>query len=242
MPLLPVLSGREVVLVFERLGGQAARQRGSHIILVKPEHIATLSVPDQEEPAKGRLRSPIRAAGLTVEVFMAEASGSDWQAMPRRPRLALAGVAAHTIRPGNNRGACFFADEDYALYLRHLAELARLCGCAVHAYVLMTNHVHLLVTPKEAHATLLLMKHLGQRYRSTSIAPTAAAAHSGRGASAPAWRSPRLTCWPATSTSSSTPCAPTWWLTRGRTAGAVKYHRQSRWLELLAPRRRLQDR
>jgi putative transposase len=84
--------------------------------------------------------------------------------MPRRPRLALAGVAAHIIQRGNNRGACFFADEDYALYLHHLEELARLFGCAVHAYVLMTNHVHLLVTPRQADGTSLLMKHLGQRY------------------------------------------------------------------------------
>ena len=46
MPVLPVLSGRELVQVFERFGWQAVRQRGSHIILVKPEHIATLAVPD----------------------------------------------------------------------------------------------------------------------------------------------------------------------------------------------------
>jgi REP-associated tyrosine transposase len=84
--------------------------------------------------------------------------------MPRRPRLALAGVATHIIQRGNNRGTCFFADEDYSLYLHHLEELARLFGCAVHAYVLMTNHVHLLVTPKEADSASLLMKHLGQRY------------------------------------------------------------------------------
>jgi putative transposase len=83
--------------------------------------------------------------------------------MPR-PRLALAGVATHIIQRGNNRGACFFADDDYALYLHHLEELAALFGCAVHAYVLMTNHVHLLVTPKEADSASLLMKHLGQRY------------------------------------------------------------------------------
>jgi putative transposase len=84
--------------------------------------------------------------------------------MPRRPRLALARVATHIIQRGNNRGACFFADEDYGLYLHHLEELARLTGCAVHAYALMTNHVHLLVTPKEADSASLLMKQLGQRY------------------------------------------------------------------------------
>jgi predicted RNA binding protein YcfA (HicA-like mRNA interferase family) len=73
MPVLPVLSGREVVQVFEKLGWSVARRRGSHIILVKPDHIATLSVPDHKEVAKGTLRSLVRAAGLTAEAFAAEA-------------------------------------------------------------------------------------------------------------------------------------------------------------------------
>jgi putative transposase len=84
--------------------------------------------------------------------------------VPRRPRVALAGVPVHLIQRGHNRDACFFADEDYALYLTHLAVLSAKFGCAVHAYVLMTNHVHLLLTPQEAEAASLLMKHLGQRY------------------------------------------------------------------------------
>ena len=90
--------------------------------------------------------------------------------MPRRSRLAIAGVATHVIQRGNNRGACFFADEDYALYLDHLAELAAKFGCAIHAYVLMTNHVHLLLTPQAANGVSLLMKHLGQRYVQHDIA------------------------------------------------------------------------
>jgi len=84
--------------------------------------------------------------------------------LPRRPRVALAGVPVHVIQRGHNRDACFFADEDYALYLAHLAELSAKFGCAVHAYVLMTNHVHLLLTPQEGDAASLLIKHLGQRY------------------------------------------------------------------------------
>jgi len=68
--------------------------------------------------------------------------------MPRRARLALAGIPVHLIQRGNNRSACFFADEDYALYLHHLSELAPKFGCHIHAYVLMTNHVHLLLTPR----------------------------------------------------------------------------------------------
>jgi len=64
-----LLSGREVVRVFEKFGWQIARQRGSHIILVKEGARATLSVPDHKEVARGTLRSLIRAAGLTVEEF-----------------------------------------------------------------------------------------------------------------------------------------------------------------------------
>lgn len=74
MPVLPVLSGSQLVRVFERLGWQVARQRGSHVILVMPGHMATLSVPDHKEIAKGTLRSLIRAAGLTVDTFVSEAA------------------------------------------------------------------------------------------------------------------------------------------------------------------------
>ena len=84
--------------------------------------------------------------------------------MPRRARLRLAGLPLHIIQRGNNRSACFFADEDYALYLHHLGEMAQEFHCAIHAYVLMTNHVHLLLTPALPDGPSLLMKHLGQRY------------------------------------------------------------------------------
>lgn len=71
MPRLPRLSGREVVKVFEALGWAVARQRGSHIVLVKENHLATLSVPDHREVAQGTLRSLIRSAELTVGEFLA---------------------------------------------------------------------------------------------------------------------------------------------------------------------------
>lgn len=73
MPRLPILSGRKVVKVFEALGWEVARQRGSHIILVKDNHNATLSVPDHKEIAQGTLRSLIRAAGITMDDFIAAA-------------------------------------------------------------------------------------------------------------------------------------------------------------------------
>lgn len=67
---LPVLSRRKVARVFERLGWEVARQRGSHIILVKAGHIATLSVPDHKEVAKGTLRRLISRAGIAVDDFV----------------------------------------------------------------------------------------------------------------------------------------------------------------------------
>ena len=69
MPLLPTLSGKEVIKAFEKDGWVKVRQRGSHMVMVKEGSMATLSVPDHKEVAKGTLRSLIRSAGLTVEAF-----------------------------------------------------------------------------------------------------------------------------------------------------------------------------
>jgi len=68
---LPLLSGREVARALERLGWEVVRRRGSHIILVKRGHIATLSVPDHREIARGTLRALIARADLSVEDFLA---------------------------------------------------------------------------------------------------------------------------------------------------------------------------
>jgi len=84
--------------------------------------------------------------------------------MPRRARLSIAGIPWHIIQRGNNRSACFYTDQDYHRYLATLREEAEKHGCRVHAYVLMTNHVHLLITPERKDSAALLMKHLGQRY------------------------------------------------------------------------------
>jgi putative transposase len=84
--------------------------------------------------------------------------------MPRRARLSLPNVPVHIIQRGNNRQACFFADEDYRNYLDWLAEYAGKTGCRVHAYVLMTNHVHLLISAEQGGSSGALMKAVGQRY------------------------------------------------------------------------------
>jgi len=70
MPTLPNLSGKAVVKAFERDGWTKARQRGSHVIMVKDGSMATLSVPDHKEVAKGTLRSLIRASGLSADEFI----------------------------------------------------------------------------------------------------------------------------------------------------------------------------
>lgn len=71
MPALPVLSGQEVVRIFAALGWIVARQRGSHIVMIKEGQMATLSIPDHKEVARGTLRALIRAAELTVDEFVA---------------------------------------------------------------------------------------------------------------------------------------------------------------------------
>jgi putative transposase len=84
--------------------------------------------------------------------------------MARRHRQRVTGLPVHVIQRGNNRQACFYAEADYQFFLHDLAELAKRFQCEVHAYVLMTNHVHLLLTPHLARGLSLLMKMLGQRY------------------------------------------------------------------------------
>lgn len=84
--------------------------------------------------------------------------------MPRRPRLNFAGMPLHVIQRGNNRSACFFAEEDFRFYLHWLGIGAKKYGCAIHAYVLMTNHVHLLMTPEKPAAASTLLQSLGRRY------------------------------------------------------------------------------
>lgn len=84
--------------------------------------------------------------------------------MARRLRYILPGVAVHIVQRGVNRGACFRVDADYVVYLSHLRQLSLKHDCAVHAYCLMTNHVHLLLSPGAADSCTGLMRELGRRY------------------------------------------------------------------------------
>ncbi len=82
--------------------------------------------------------------------------------MPRRARLVLPDVTTHLVQRGNNRAPCFLSEQDRSHYLFHLSRLSGPSGCAVHAYCLMTNHIHLLVTPEKSDSCAKLMKQLGQ--------------------------------------------------------------------------------
>ena len=84
--------------------------------------------------------------------------------MPRKPRMYLPDVPCHVIQRGNNRNACFFTDQDYRFYLDCLTDACRRYGVFVHAYVLMTNHVHLLMTPVRKDSISRTMQSIGRRY------------------------------------------------------------------------------
>lgn len=84
--------------------------------------------------------------------------------MARMPRIVVPGQAMHIIQRGNNRQATFFADEDYQKYLDTLQVLASEYVCSIHAYILMTNHIHLLVTPTHKNSISLLMQGIGRKY------------------------------------------------------------------------------
>jgi putative transposase len=84
--------------------------------------------------------------------------------MARQPRLVFAGHALHVVHRGVNRGACFAEDGDRTFYLGLLQEHLPKSACSLHAYVLMTNHVHLLLTPDDDHAAAGLMKAVAQKY------------------------------------------------------------------------------
>jgi putative transposase len=68
------------------------------------------------------------------------------------------------VQRGNNRSPCFYRESDYLLYLRLLGEFANRCGCSIHAYCLMTNHVHLFLTPHGTESCAQLMKNVSQHF------------------------------------------------------------------------------
>jgi len=84
--------------------------------------------------------------------------------MARMPRIVVPGQALHVIQRGNNRQPVFYRDEDYHIYLETLQQAAVSRGCAIHAYALMTNHVHLLLTPEQTEGPSRMIQAIGRRY------------------------------------------------------------------------------
>lgn len=84
--------------------------------------------------------------------------------MPRPLRIDLIDLPQHVVQRGNDRQPCFLDESDYHFYRTELRLMAAREGCEVHAYALMTNHVHLLVTPREKGAVSRTMQSLGRRY------------------------------------------------------------------------------
>ena len=84
--------------------------------------------------------------------------------MARLPRFVVPGQPQHVIVRGNNRSEIFCADADYRFYLEKLELACKQHGCEVHAYVLMTNHVHLLMTPHAVQSLSKTLQMLGRYY------------------------------------------------------------------------------
>jgi putative transposase len=84
--------------------------------------------------------------------------------MSRKPRFTLPGIPQHIVQRGHNREPCFFDDADYLCYLDNMKEAAEKNDCAIHAYCLMTNHVHILLTPTTSFGISLMMQDIGRKY------------------------------------------------------------------------------
>jgi REP-associated tyrosine transposase len=84
--------------------------------------------------------------------------------MPRKPRMYIPGIPCHVIQRGNNRNACFFTEADYRFYLDCLQDACINNHVDIHAYVQMTNHVHMLLTPDSQEGISRVMQSLGRRY------------------------------------------------------------------------------
>ena len=84
--------------------------------------------------------------------------------MPRMPGVVVPGLPLHVIQRGNNRQAIFFTDQDYYRFHTHLRAAAERSDCVIHAYIYMTNHVHLLVTPNTRQGISSMMQSVGRRY------------------------------------------------------------------------------
>ncbi len=84
--------------------------------------------------------------------------------MPRKPRFIIPGIPVHIVQRGHSKDPVFFEENDYCAYLEWLKEAAERYACEMHAYVLMTNHIHLLVTPSDKEGITRMMQYIGRYY------------------------------------------------------------------------------
>ncbi len=84
--------------------------------------------------------------------------------MPRKPRFFLPGIPVHIVQRGYSLEPVFFEDDDYRAYLDWMSEAAQRYHCTLHAYVLMTNHVHILATPQDKKGISRMMQYIGRHY------------------------------------------------------------------------------
>lgn len=84
--------------------------------------------------------------------------------MARKPRFYAKGIPCHVVQRGNNRQACFYCDDDFGFYMQSLGEALKRYQVELHAFVLMTNHVHLLMTPQDSEGISRVMQSVGRDY------------------------------------------------------------------------------
>lgn len=84
--------------------------------------------------------------------------------MPRRPRIVLPNIPVKLLQKTSNKQKCFRSDQDYRYYLQLLKQYTSESSCAIHAYALLPDHIHLLLTPTHVTSVASLMKNLGQNY------------------------------------------------------------------------------
>lgn len=84
--------------------------------------------------------------------------------MPRKPRFFLPDVPVHVVQRGHSREPVFFEDDDYSAYLHWLQQGAERYGVIIHAYVLMTNHIHILASPHDKDGITRMMQYVGRHY------------------------------------------------------------------------------
>jgi putative transposase len=152
--------------------------------------------------------------------------------MARHGRFFLPDQPLHVSQRGNDRSAIFFDIEDYEHYRHWLAEAAAEYGSLIHASVLMTNHVHLLVTPERAESLPRAVQSLGRRYTRAINAAQRRSAPCRTCAIGRLRSTATLTSWPAAAISSSTRCARAWWrtqpITHDRATGRMRTAPQMR--------------